>query len=610
MVPDDDREVTGETPATHRKRQLRWDEIPLPPGYPREILSPGRKELLRVEHEDRVQEMLAERTYFLNRAEDDPLYQDKLLVLCEKDVGWFIDHFLWTYDDRFGSEEPLVLYPFQREKMLEPYLELRRAEFRKRVTYVDTKSRGIGATVVHLAMRLQSVLFLKGWSVLVGGVTLDDVDDGGQAATHESHFGKVRFMISRLPPWMFDKLLGPLFKRDQWNKRHMLRNPRKKLNFMQGRQFSGMFGRGHRFSECFGDEIAWAEEMEAADTSLKQTTDRFTGVTTPQGKGTFHYQLWSGSLTGVRRSYIHWSEHPGLSVDWYNEQREHMTEAQIAQELDCDFEGSAGGRVLKEVTIGTHFTLHEKPDQNGVLLGAYEPALPLHVIIDPGIADPMAVTWGQWDEGRGDGRVVDYVQAENVTIDWLVPFVLGQIPPYTHRGLPWPHAYGPVEYEIIKRHSLWHPPELVFGDKYGTARAMSTGLSAYDELANYGIYVLPIRVEDDLAAIARCELLMRYIKFASRLIEQRNGPVETCPTMGEVVTQWRYPRRKIGDYRAATRPVHDKFCHGGDTLKMWALQINLPEASQQPVSSGKIKLARGSDLVGGRKRWSKRRRSR
>lgn len=607
MVPDQPQQVDGAVPVLH-KRPLTWDEIPLPPGYQRSVLDPGTKEILRLQHDDRIQEVLAERNFILARAEEDTLYQDKVLAVCEKDPAWFIDHFVWTYDDRMGVEEPMILYPFQNEKMVEPYLELRESPFRKRVTNVDTKSRGIGATCVHLALRLHSISFLDGWSVLVGGVSLDDVDDGGLAATHESHFGKVRFMIDNLPGWMKDKLYGPLITSDKWNKRHLIRNPKRPRNFLSGRQFSGMFGRGHRFSECFGDEIAWADEMEAADTSLKQTTDRFHGVTTPNGKSTFHYQLWSGALPGVRRAYIHWSEHPGLSVEWYNEQREHMTQEQIAQELDCNFEGSAGGRVLKEVTLDSHFVLHDKEDASGMLVGAYEPGLPLHVIIDPGIADPIAITWGQWDEGRGEGRVVDFVQKEDVTIDWLVPFVLGQIPRATHRGLPWPHDYGPVEHEIIERHAKWSPPEIIYGDHYGTARAMSTGLSAYDELANYGIYVLPIRVEDDLAAITRCELLLRYVRFAHRLIDQRNGPAETCPTMGEVVTQWRYPRRKIGDFRPVTRPVHDKFCHGGDTLKMWALQINLPEATEQPVSSGKVKRARGSDLVGGRTRWSRRRR--
>lgn len=585
------------------RRPLRWDEVPLPPGYPRTILDPVAKEVLRARHRDRIEESLAERAFIVKKAEDDPVYREKVFVLSERDPVWWINHFGWTYDDRYGVVEPLVLYPFQVEKFAEPYLEMRRTSGRSRWTRVGNKSRGIGATVVALALRAHSFTFLDNWSILLGAPKLEEVDDGGQAATHESLFGKLRFFLARLPRWMRERLLGPLFAREEWNKRYLMRNPMKPLNHIAGSQFAGMFGRGERYSEVFGDEIAWSEEMEAADTSLKQTTNRFEGFSTPRGKATFHYQLFSGAMPGVRTFTCHWSEHPDLDLAWYNEQRDHMTDEQVAQELDCSFEGSAGGRVLKEVHLDTHFTLAETRDpKTGMLLGAYDPGIPLHVIIDPGIADAMAVTFGQWDDGRKEGRVVDFVQAEDRTIDWLVPFVLGRIPATTHRGQPWPHDYNPREVEIIKQHRLWRPPETVFGDHYGTARSLTNGLSAYDELAQYGIFVCPVKIDDDLQAIARCVLLMRYVRFARRLVEQRNGPAETCPTMGEVVTQWRYPKRAADDYRPITRPVHDKFCHGGDTLKMWAAMLDLPEATSQPVESGRVIRARGSDVVGGRSR--------
>lgn len=593
----------------HRKI-LRWDEVPLPPNFPRTLLEPGVKARLRAAHAERVQAMLEERAFIVKKAVDDPLYQEKVLVLCERDPAWWVNHFAWTYDDRFGQDEPLILYPFQQEKFVEPYLQMVTTNGRARWTRVGCKSRGVGATWVALALRTHSFLFRPAWSTLLGAVHRDDVDDGGQAATHESLFGKVRYLISHLPRWMRDRLLGPLFAREDFNKRYLLQNPLKPRNIIAGKQLGGMFGRGHRYSEALGDEIAWAEEMEAADTSLKQTTNRFDAFSTPQGKHTFHYQLFSGALPGVQTYYVHWSEHPELDLDWYNEQRQHMTEEQVAQELDCSFEASAGGRVLKEVNLDTHFTLAE-PDlgreellqrEGRPLLGAYDPGLPVTVVIDPGIADPMAVLWAQWDAQRGEGRVIDFVQTQDRTIDWLVPFVLGRTPEATHRGLPWPHVYGPQEERIIRRHALWTPPTAVYGDHYGTARSQATGLSAYDDLVPYGIFVYPVRIDDDLQAIAHLELLMRYFHFAARLIEQRNGPPETCPTMGEVVTQWRFPRRQPGDNRLVTKPVHDRFCHGGDTLKMLAKMLMLPGPTQQPVDSGRVQRARGSDLVGGRDR--------
>jgi hypothetical protein len=590
-------------PEVVHRRPLTWDEVPLPPGYDRSVLDPVAKEALRLLHKARAEEVLAERAFIVARSESDPVYREKVLVLSEQDPAWWIDRFVWTYDDRVGVEEPLVLYPFQNEKIVQPHIQSRvTVTGRKRWTRVVTKSRGVGWTVVEMACAAHEFLFVNNWSTLVGAVSRDDVDDGGQEATQESLFGKIRYILSRLPRWMRERLLGPSWTRHEFNKHYLLKNPLKPRNIIAGKQLGSMFGRGHRFSRVIGDEIAHAEEMAAADTSLKQTTNRFDGASTPLGKHTFHYQLFSGSLPGVQTAYIHWSEHPELDLDWYNEQRQHMTDEQIAQELDCSFEASAGGRVLREIHLDTHFILNEHIE-GGRLVGAYEPGIPLLTVIDPGIADATAITWAQWDERRCEGRVVDFVQAEERTIDWLVPFVLGQIPDRTHRGLPWPHEYNAVEEEIIQRHRLWGAPETVFGDHYGTARSLSTGLSAYDELAQYGIFVCPVRIDDDMAAIARLVLWLRYVRFARRLIEQRNGPPETCPTMGEVVTQWRFPRRKEGDYRQIMRPIHDRFCHGGDTLKMLAWVLDLPEATEQPVGSGRVTRARGSDLVGGRSRW-------
>lgn len=607
----------SESEALSSRRVLRWDEIPLPPHYPQSILLPDTKERLRKEHADKVAERLAERAYVTKRAAEEPVYREKVLLLCERDPVWWIDMFGWTYDDRTGVEEPLVSYPFQVEKFAEPYKEMRTTKPRVRWTRVGNKSRGIGASWYGLALRSHSFCFLDNWSILLGAPKLEEVDNGGQAATTNCLFGKIRFLLGHLPRWMKERLLGPRFERDEWNKRYLLQNPMRPLNSIAGAQFSGMFGRGDRYSEVMGDEIAWAEEMEAADTSLKQTTNRFEGFSTPQGKHTFHYQLFAGGMPGVQTFTCHWSEHPDLDAAWYNAQRQHMTDEQIAQELDCSFESSAGGRVLKEVHLDSHFTLDE-PDldrevelqRQGIpLLGAYDPGLPIHVIIDPGLVDALAITWGQWDEGRKQGRIIDFVQAEERTIDWCVPFILGRVPDFTHRGLPWQHDYGPMELRIIERHRLWRPPETVFGDNYGTSRSMVDGLSAYDELAQYGIMVLPVTVTDDLQAIGRCELLMRYIRFARRLADQRNGLPEVCPSMGEVVGQWRYPKRKVGDYRIITKPLHDRFSHGGDTLKMWALMLDLPEASMQPLSSGRVVQARGSDLLGGKKRWPRSRRS-
>lgn len=591
------------------RRALGWDEVPLPPGYDPRTLEPGRKEDLRLEHEARKEQILAERALIVQKCEGKNAAAErrKILALCGEDPAFFIEHFGWTYDDRVGTDEPMVLYPFQQKKIVEPYLGMVATTGRTRWTQCVTKSRGVGWTWTELFLRLHSFLFRDNWSILVGSVGKDDVDDGGKEATQESLFGKLRYAISKLPPWMRETLLGPLFEKDPWNHRHLLKNPFRPRNIIVGRHFSGMFGRSQRFSEVWGDEIAWADAMKDADKSLKQTTNRFVGGSTPMGKATFHYQLMTNDMAVVR-IWIHWSEHPELDVGWYNEQRQHMTDEDVASELDCSFEGSAGGRVLKEISVASHFNAVGPAGED---LAEYQPGLPLFATIDPGIMDDMAVVWDQWDEKSREpvrGRVVDFVQTKDRAIDWIVPFFLGEIPRFTADGdeVTWPYDYNDVELAMIERHKGWGKCREVFGDHYGTTRSLSDGFSAYDVLAKYGIDVCPIRITDDQQAIVHLQFVLRHYRFARRLIEQRNGPQELVPTMAEVVTQWRYPRRKAGDFRRITAPVKDQYDAGGDCLKIRAQTIDLPEAVLQHVASGAAKAARGSDLVGGKARWRRR----
>lgn len=587
--------MVGATEAHTHRVPLTIEQIPLPVGYDRRMLDPDFKRVQRLRHEAKVHENLVMRYRIGQRAEEDIAYRTYVLGLCKKDPEFFIDHFGWTYDDRVGEDEPMVLYDFQRTKLVQPYLRMVEAGRRERRTLCCEKSRGIGYTWVELFMRVHSFLFRKNWSILIGSVYDEEVDDGGQEATHESLFGKIRYIISMLPAWMRDELLGPTFKKDSHNKRFALKNPLQPKNVIHGKHFGKMFGRSRRYREVWGDEIAHAEQMKNADTSLKQTTNLFSGGSTPLGKATFHYQLMYGPLK-VTRHTLHWSEHPELDIEWYNEQREHMTDEQVAQELDISYEGSVGGRVLPEVKSTSHL-FHQDPETaapNAMVDGRmvwdgtlYTPTLKLHACVDPGISDPMACIWVQEDLLNDEWRIVDFVQVQDRPIDWLVPFLLGQIPEYTYDGMPWPHEYNGTELAIIERHGGWDAPEEVFGDDYGTTRSMATGASAYDVLANYGIYVCGVKILDEKQSIGHLQTWFRHVRISGHLEHQRNGSPEFIPTFWECMTQWRYKQTEEGMDVRNLKPLHDRYCHAGDACKMYAQMVDVPQPRVQPAASGR-----------------------
>jgi hypothetical protein len=172
----------------------------------------------------------------------------------------------------------------------------------------------------------------------------------------------------------------------------------------------------------------------------------------------------------------------------------------------------------------------------------------------------------------------------------------------TWRGDLWPHDYTPVEREIIRRSARWGPNIEVYGDWQGSTMNVVTGAhSAFKELEKYGISVTPVKVLDDYESIVAARELMRHMRADARLVTQRNGDAKWCPTFGEVLTQWKYPKPQPGMTSKTLAPVHDRYCHGGDCVKMLALTIDLPDAgSVMSVTAGKAIGKRGSDVVRGR----------
>jgi hypothetical protein len=577
---------------------LRLEQVPLPEvgHFSHAMLDPALKLEQLEHHELKIREWKEKRVICYARMKSDPKYRQAIYEKCRRDPLFFILMFVNTYDDRLGKVVPFILFDFQEEKMLKPYLNMVRTEYPHRSTCGIAKSRAIGYTWVSMALRVWAWMFIENWSILIGGENRDDVDDGGMNASQQSLFGKMRFIIDQLHPQMKQELLGPeFFKESQsnsYNKRNFMRNPLKPLNIMNGKQMGAMFGRGRRYSEVFADEVAYCEEMENADVSLRQTTNRFFFGSTPKGKGNFFYDVMHGALKVVK-IYCWWAENPHCDLDWYNAQREHMTDDAIAQELDISFSRSAGSLVLHEMEMDKWFTMKAE----------FDPNLPLTIVMDPGFTDNFACIWAQWDQLNGEGRIVDFVCTKKRSIDWIVPFITGVVPEATYRGDPWPHEYNQVERELIERHQGWVTAQggvaslQIMGDAAGNAKTVNTGRSAYDELDQYGVYVDGIKIRDDKLAIEHMNLMMRFIKIWEPLMDQRNGPKEESPTFGEVCTQWRYPKKKPGAVQSPDRPVHDVFSHGGDCLKMWCDTLCLPEATQMPAQAGDLMRKRTPDMI-------------
>ena len=604
--------TTVAEPRVWKKRPLLLHEVPLPPGggFSHAMLDPEVKRSQLIDHLAYVEETLRETAKINERAKDDDEYADQVIALCSRDVEWWIDHFVWTHEPRQHEDRLLILYDFQRLKMVRPYLKHRDTQAPARSTQMKAKSRDMGATWVELACRTHSFLFLDNWSILIGAVKQKDVDDGGVIATHKSLFGKIRFMLDYLPKWMRDRLLGPKWKAKEYNKKLLLINPLKPNNIFEGVQIGEMFGRGGRYSEGFMDEFAYAPNVKAAERAIKQTTTRLCGISTPNGRGDLFEQLMFTTELAVVQFWIWWPEHPEKDLLWFNIERENMEDDDVASELSISFDESAGDRVLPDVHV-TEFFVARKSGQSADIEepnSLWEPGVPIRIVLDFGASAPMAAVWSQWFEKVSPpfGTFLDFAQAAGKSVDWIVPMIVGEIPRGTWRGDLWPHQYTPVEHEIIRRHARWGPNIEVYGDWQGSTPNVVTGAhSAFKELEKYGIIVTPVKVLDDYESIIAARELLRHMRADIRLVTQRNGDPKSCPTFSEVLTQWKFPKPQPGMTSKTLTPVHDRYCHGGDCVKMLALTVDLPDAGDvMSVSAGKAIGRRGSDVV--RNRYARR----
>lgn len=591
-----------------KKRPLSLHEVPLPPGggFSHAILDAELKRTQLIDHLALVEETLRETAAINERAKADPEYAEKVIALCSRDPEWFIDHFIWTHEPRKHEDRPLVCYDFQRLKIVRPYIRHRDTEAPARSTQMKAKSRDMGLTWTELACRVHSFLFKDNWTILVGAVTQKLVDDGGGKATHNSLFGKIRFMLRYLPKWMRDIVLGAKWEAQEYTKQLLQLNPMRPNNGFFGAQVGDMFGRSGRVSEALVDEFAYAPNVKAAERSIKQVTTRFTGMSTPAGRGNLFEQLMFTTELNVVQYWIWWPEHPEKDLLWYNLERESMEPDDVASELDISFDESAGDRVLPDVHIPEFFverkvgTSADIEDPEGL----WEPGSKVRVVIDFGASHPMAAVFAQWFDKNFPpyGTIVDFVQTQGKSVDWIVPFLVGEIPRGTWRNDPWPHVYTPNEMAMIQRHARWGNNVEVFGDWQGSTMNVVTGAhTAFMELEKYGIVVTPVKVLDDYQSIIACRQLMRFLRADKRLQDQKNGDPKWCPSLSEVVTQWKFPKPQPGMTVKTLTPVHNRFCHGGDCLKMLALTIDLPESDEvMSVAAGKVIGKRGSDLVRGR----------
>ncbi len=300
------------------------------------------------------------RLKLLLKASGDREFQQVLLEKCKRDIHFWVDYFVWTHDTRRKGRLPFISYDCQRRAID----ELKRCIDTGEDLGID-KSRDMGVSWVTVIVLLWYWLYEPGALFHVGSRKEEYVDRPGDMKTL---FVKARYIINSLPYWMKPKGLEP--------RRHMtfmkLENP-ENGNTITGESANTEFSRGGRFKAILLDEFAFWPFSNSVWTAAADSTPCRIPVSTPNGKGNRFGKLMTSRKPGERiqnKLTLHWSEHPLKTQEWYEGEKARRSPAEIAQELDINYDQSVEGVVFKEFNNRAHVVSEAyvfKPDWKTVV---------------------------------------------------------------------------------------------------------------------------------------------------------------------------------------------------------------------------------------------------
>lgn len=261
---------------------------------------------------------------------------------CAEDTEHWFEYYAWTVDPRLDSPlgvMPLSLFDFQKR-----YIAwLDQITFDIRCSGVVEKARTMGATEIFLRWGLKHWRYRRDFYFMPLSANEDLVDSKKDPGTL---FEKMRFQLRLLPDWMLPKK----FNLDRDMPFMQLVNP-DNGSVIQGDAPTANVGRQKRPTVVLKDESAmWANGGYQQHTALSRSANTICDVSSVQGKFNKFADLAHDGRT--RKFEMDWREHPWYDDRWYSSLPfgyigPAMTEEEIAQEIDRNYEASQPGRVIK-----------------------------------------------------------------------------------------------------------------------------------------------------------------------------------------------------------------------------------------------------------------------
>lgn len=471
--------------------------------------------------------------------------------MAEADPVYFFDQFLYTFNPK---QEPFHLrfltFPFQKRLIRDLVYSIDNGED----IFID-KCREMGVTYTILGTLIWYWLFQPAANFLIGSRKEDYVDNrrGGVTGNkEESLFGKIDYMISRLPDFILP---------EGWNKdRHF--NYMSLVNIANGNVISGEssnpnFSRGGRQKAIFLDEFAFWDNDNAVWGATADTTNCRIVATTPGQRPSKAKRLRFGKDgEKIKIITLTYDLDPRKNKKWLDGQRERRSTEDFNREIMVNWETSITGRVYPEIENAAYGDFPFLVNQALYCSGDY------------GLDGTCFLFWQQ-NPANGKWRLIDAYTNQDQIIQFYFP-LFGK--PITSQ-----FVYNDDDLKAFTQISSY-PKAIHFGDIDVKKKSFVKNTSTISELQKIGIYVQSMTGEAN-NFINRRDMTKVYLQKGIEInANPRTDYVYECFKM------YRYPQRDESSQATTPiiKPIHDFTSHPCSSMEYFFINIDaFKNASQE-----------------------------
>jgi hypothetical protein len=301
----------------------------------------------------------------LEEASNDEVKRACLIKMCERDICFFVNLFLWTFDPRAMKEGKVPVNPFATWEIQDEYLNLL-ARWMGEKDIVCEKSRDQGVTWLTLAFFVWDFCFGQNRHGLTASWKEDYVFS---LKNPQTLFWKINFMLEKLPGWLRPNIVQV--------KESFCNIDRD--NYITGESTTADLGRAGRNSYIFLDEFAKMEGGYSIEESTRAVSDSRCFVSTARGHNHFKDMVDKES-DDVKHMRIHWVTHPvhskGLYYGadgkprspWYDTQvNRAINKKSVARELDISYDESTDRQFSEDLVSTLLNNVCKAPGARGML---------------------------------------------------------------------------------------------------------------------------------------------------------------------------------------------------------------------------------------------------